>query len=340
VRLEIPREVADALEAVAALDGTPPDMLACMLIADGLLDCRARLVDAAAAIGRLAGDQTTSGVGEGVSPSPEPAPDPATGEGDVGAQASPVEQAAPPAADPTVAGTGEGDSPGGEAPSPDHPHRCDDCGRTFDTAAALGGHRGSHRRRRKPAGCQLDGCDDTPVKARGLCGRHYRAWEDGRLAVAPDGAPSPSDPPGDDRHVCDDCGQTFKSAAGLGSHRRVHRDQPGPRTCVNCGDTIEKGRAVRHDRCKKCDAYVRQHGTERPNPDDDGTYPCGACGETFGTAAGLGVHRGRFCKPGAATDTCEGCGGEVPGGVGRWCGVGRCVAGDQEKPWSWSRRAS
>lgn len=365
MKVDLPDDIAAALIALARLDGISTEERAAAIIRDflaGLAEPTRRVADALAA---LADDHETSGAGEDVPPSPEPTPDTlsrlAGGDPDIGAgpgalvrrratdvdgslpadNGSPSDEEVDDAPSPVTPDDPGGGQPSGEGPPPATTFQCDEpgCGFVAATKQQLGGHRGSHRRRRKPDGCQLDDCTDTPVKARGLCARHYRAWEDGRLRVAPDGAPSPAAPPEDDRHLCEDCGQTFKTAAGLGSHRRSHVRSPEPRICGNCGETAAKNQPLRQGRCKRCDAYWRQHGEERPTPDDDGTYRCPDCGDSFETAAGVGVHRGRFCKPEAATDRCEECGGPVPGGVGRWCGVGRCVAGDSEKPWSWSRRA-
>lgn len=57
-------------------------------------------------------------------------------------------------------------------------HRCDECGRVFDSPQGLGGHRRVHNPNVvtvHQGECSVDGCD-RDVSSRGWCSAHYERW--------------------------------------------------------------------------------------------------------------------------------------------------------------------
>lgn len=241
--VELPDDLADAVQAVADLDyHRDVERLVWDAVADHLARRAAAVRTAAAALDSLLPAATTSGAGEGAPPSPDPAPDPAS--------------------------------------------------RSAEEASDVGAGPGvlAHRRADDPSG-QSDGEAAAPGPED--------AGEDGTLPAPaePDAGPSSPAP----AHQCETCGRTFKSASGLGSHRRSHGDAPSSNgVCANCGEAVTG--PLRKGRCKRCDTFWRERGFERPSPDDDGLYPCPDCEARFESPAALGTHRGRWCPPDEADD--------------------------------------
>ncbi|XP_060910701.1 zinc finger protein 37 [Labrus mixtus] len=181
------------------------------------------------------------------------------------------------------AGRGDGVSPGraedsagpsapdavGE-PSPDRPHHCLECGKTFRLISSLKKHIRIHTGE-KPYPC-------------GVCGRRFR--ESGALKT------HLRIHTGEKPYSCSECGNCFRHLDGLRKHRRTHTGEK-PYVCAICGKRLSRLQHLKH--------HQLIHTGERP-------CCCPFCNRSFKEPAALRKHirthrEGGHMGIGASDDT-------------------------------------
>ncbi|CAN6325719.1 unnamed protein product [Urochloa humidicola] len=102
--------------------------------------------------------------------------------------------------------------PAAPAPQPQHPRReytCKECGRSFPTNQALGGHAAGHRNRQREVEAAAAAAGMVPEGEDGAALRRARGG--GREEAT---------------HECRKCGKVFATGVALGGHMRVHYTGP------------------------------------------------------------------------------------------------------------------
>ncbi|KAK7925515.1 hypothetical protein WMY93_007825 [Mugilogobius chulae] len=137
-------------------------------------------------------------------------------------------------------------------PSPDRPHHCLECGKTFRLISSLKKHIRIHTGE-KPYPC-------------GVCGRRFR--ESGALKT------HLRIHTGEKPYSCSECGTCFRHLDGLRKHRRTHTGEK-PYVCSICGKRLSRLQHLKH--------HQLIHTGERP-------CCCPFCNRTFKEPAALRKH--------------------------------------------------
>lgn len=138
------------------------------------------------------------------------------------------------------------------APTPDRPHHCIECGKTFRLISSLKKHIRIHTGE-KPYPC-------------GVCGRRFR--ESGALKT------HLRIHTGEKPYSCSECGNCFRHLDGLRKHRRTHTGEK-PYVCGICGKRLSRLQHLKH--------HQLIHTGERP-------CCCPYCNRTFKEPAALRKH--------------------------------------------------
>ncbi|KAK9536724.1 hypothetical protein VZT92_006487 [Zoarces viviparus] len=137
-------------------------------------------------------------------------------------------------------------------PSPDRPHHCLECGKTFRLISSLKKHIRIHTGE-KPYPC-------------GVCGRRFR--ESGALKT------HLRIHTGEKPYSCSECGNCFRHLDGLRKHRRTHTGEK-PYVCAICGKRLSRLQHLKH--------HQLIHTGERP-------CCCPFCNRSFKEPAALRKH--------------------------------------------------
>ncbi|CAM9722996.1 unnamed protein product [Lampetra fluviatilis] len=133
----------------------------------------------------------------------------------------------------------------------DRPYECEECGRRFEKAAALGSHRLVHRNR--PAKMHKCKFCEYETAEPALLGQHLASVHSRSLP-----------------HVCADCGRGFRHPSELRKHARTHTGER-PHCCQYCDYRSSEAYNLKmHVRARHSRALA---------------FPCGDCGASF-TALG------------------------------------------------------
>ncbi|XP_029304488.1 zinc finger protein 16-like [Cottoperca gobio] len=137
-------------------------------------------------------------------------------------------------------------------PTPDRPHHCLECGKTFRLISSLKKHIRIHTGE-KPYPC-------------GVCGRRFR--ESGALKT------HLRIHTGEKPYSCSECGNCFRHLDGLRKHRRTHTGEK-PYVCAICGKRLSRLQHLKH--------HQLIHTGERP-------CCCPFCNRSFKEPAALRKH--------------------------------------------------
>jgi len=137
-------------------------------------------------------------------------------------------------------------------PSPDRPHHCLECGKTFRLISSLKKHIRIHTGE-KPYPCAV-------------CGRRFR--ESGALKT------HLRIHTGEKPYSCSECGNCFRHLDGLRKHRRTHTGEK-PYVCAVCGKRLSRLQHLKH--------HQLIHTGERP-------CCCPFCNRSFKEPAALRKH--------------------------------------------------
>ncbi len=132
-------------------------------------------------------------------------------------------------------------------------NQCGECGRVFNSSAALESHVSLHKGRR-PLSCTLCGKRFPDSKC---LKRHGRAHRNGRI------------------HVCQKCGKGFVYRFCLTKHLQMVHSKIRPFVCQICN----KGFLIKRD----VEAHLRLHTGEKP-------FHCNLCEKKFARRVDLNVH--------------------------------------------------
>lgn len=146
------------------------------------------------------------------------------------------------------------------------------------------------------------------------------------------------------KYLCEECGRSFDSIPGLGSHRT--RCDGGAWACDWCkckpAETSGKGPGPRGTKtlCSVCSARYRSGHSGPPDQDEDGRFVCASCDRKFDTFAARGVHMRRcdggswrcmWCSAKASETSGKGPGPDGPGTLCSACS-GRYRSGHTGPP--------